>query len=243
MSAGQMAVVASTMGIGTGRRKLLSAVPPEYLKQILAEKVYIFNLSNRTVGPIARTHSNTVIPARGDAPYSVTPITGRVEYSDAGIEDSVNQQVTSAKEIAADLCAWCNDDLPRCDAAPNVKPFVGIWWEDSPEPKRLKEMVEAKKAYNKALVSQADMLADTPAGARNITDMMRSAARELGLKKTWLYEATEMDACPACKSPVVPGAAVCRTCNAVIDEAKARKFFPERFLVKPGESFSSDAAQ
>ena len=239
MGSGQMAVVAA--GIGANRRKVISQVPNEYLQKILNERVYIFNLSDRTFGPISRTHSNLTISGRGTEVYSATPIGGRVEYSDAGIEDAVNQQVTSAKEIADDLCNWCNNDLPRCDVAPNVTPFVGVWWEETPEPRRLAEMVEKKRAYNKALVSQADMLADTEAGKRNINDMMRQAAREMGVKKTWLYEATEMDACPACKSPVVPGAAICRVCQAIIDEKAARKFFPERFAHKggSGEAFVS----
>jgi len=238
---GQMAVVAA--GVGMGRRKVISQVPPEYLQKILNERVYIFNLSERTFGPIARTHSNLTIPGRGVEAYSTIAIGGRVEYSDAGIEDAVNQQVTSAKEIAEDLCGWCNNDLPRCDAAPNVIPFVGVWWEESSEPTRLAEMVKRKQAYNKALVSQADMLADTDAGKRNINDMMRQAAREMGLKKTWLYEATEMAPCPACGTPTLPGIAICSRCNAVLDPEKARKFFPERFIHKSGESFSSDAAE
>ena len=241
MSTGAMAVIAA--GIGAVRRKIIGRIPDEYKRQILAEKVYIFNLGGQTWGPIARTHSNMIIPTRGDAAYSVTEVTGRIEYSDAGIEDSVNEQVTTAKEIAEDLCNWCNNDLPRCDVMPNVKPFVGVWWETNPEPTRLIAMVEAKKAYNKALVAQADAFADTEAGRKNINDLMRSAAREMGVKRTWLYEATEMAACPACGSPVLPEVAVCRTCKAVIDEAKARKHFPERFLHRggSGEAFSSDS--
>ena len=170
----------------------------------------------------------------------MTPVSGRVEYPDAGIEDSCNETSTTAKEIAEDLVGWVNNELPRCDAMPGVPAFLGVWWEDSPEPKLLKEKVEAMKAYAKALVAQADMLADTPETRKNITSLMRAAARQIGVKRPWLYESEEMTMCPACGSPVLPGVAVCKTCSAVIDEAKARKYFPERFMVKPGQSFTMD---
>jgi hypothetical protein len=239
------------MGVGARARKLISAVPPEYLKQILNEKVYIFNISDLSYGPISRTHSNTILPGRSagetaNGVYSVTPITGRVEYADAGIEDSVNQQVTSATQIAEDLCDWCNGNLPRCDVMPNVPVFVGVWWETTPEPTRLKEMVERKKNYNKALVAQANSFAETEAGRKNINDMMRAAARELGLQPKWLFLVTdEMKPCAACGTAVMPTVAVCPNCNAILDAEKARQFFPERFLHRAGsgESFSSDAAE
>ncbi len=243
MGSGAMAVLASTMGVGARQRKLISQVPDEYKRQILSEKVYIFNISDKTWGPIARTHSNLTIPARPEGTaYSVTEITGRIEYPDAGIEDSVNESVTTAKQIADDLVGWCNGDLPRCDAAPSVPVFIGVWWEATKEPTMLLQKVADLKAYYKALVAQADMNADTEAGRKNINDLMRMAARSLNIKKSWLYESDEMAACPACGSPVLPQVAVCKTCNAVLDEAKARKFYPERFLHKggSGESFSSD---
>jgi len=243
--AGQMAVVA--MGIGAGRRKLISQVPDEYKQQVLREKVYLFNISDLTFGPIARTHSNTIISSRstGNGVYSVTPISGRVEYPDAGIEDSVNEQVTTAKQIAEDLVDWCNGNLPRLDVAPNVEVCTGVWYETTPEPTRLREMVDKKKAYNKALVAQANSFAETEAGRRNINDMMRAAARELGLQPKWLFLVTdEMKPCAACGTPVSPNIAVCPNCNAILDEEKARKFFPERFLHKAGsgKAFVSDAS-
>jgi hypothetical protein len=226
--AGQMAVVAA--GIGRGQRKLISRVPTEYLKQILAERVYIFNISETTFGPISRTHSNLTIEGRGEAQYSVLAIGGRVEYADAGIEESVNEQVTSAKEIADDLTNWCNGDLPRCVVAKHIKPFVGVWWELTPTPTLLAEKTEELKAYYKALVAQANAFAETTAGAVNIGDLMRTAARALGLQPKWLFLVTdEMRPCPACGTPIIPNIAVCPTCRAIVDETKARKFFPERF--------------
>jgi len=57
-----------------------------------------------------------------------------------------------------------------------------------------------------------------------ITDVQRRAARWLGLEKEWSYEPKAMAECPACGEKVKPGVAVCRSCGAVLDAARAAQY-------------------
>ncbi len=63
----------------------------------------------------------------------------------------------------------------------------------------------------------------------DITEFHRYAARKKKLSKGWLNENPDMVGCPACGEQVMPNIAVCPHCTATLDEALARKFFPERF--------------
>lgn len=63
----------------------------------------------------------------------------------------------------------------------------------------------------------------------DITEFHRWAARRRKLKKGWLNENPDLVACPACGEQVMPNIAVCPHCAATLDEALARKFFPERY--------------
>jgi hypothetical protein len=57
----------------------------------------------------------------------------------------------------------------------------------------------------------------------------RNAVQERKQKRGWASVAVPQDECPACGSAIKAGIAVCPHCSAVIDEDKARRFFPGRF--------------
>lgn len=64
------------------------------------------------------------------------------------------------------------------------------------------------------------------------------ACKALGLEREWAKVNKRMVPCPACDESVKPGAAICQHCDAILDEEKARKFFPHKF----GKTRKSEAA-
>ena len=58
-----------------------------------------------------------------------------------------------------------------------------------------------------------------------ITDLARTAAKELNMKREWLDDATDMTMkCPACQTYVSQHAAVCFACKCILDQKKYEKF-------------------
>jgi hypothetical protein len=217
--------------LARARRKIINPMGERLKEQTRAEKRYIFNITEVDFPPIYRTWGVVKIgPKEPGTAYSVTEVIGRVENMDSGIEDSYMEVITTAEQVAEDIEQNCNGNLPQY----GVTPFAGIFWGEKPEPEagKLKEAVEKLTKYYKSLVNQADTFWQTERFRVNIDDSMRRAARALNIDRssTWLSVAEEHDLCPACGAVILPGVAVCRTCNAVLDEEKARKFFPDRFL-------------
>lgn len=66
----------------------------------------------------------------------------------------------------------------------------------------------------------------------DITEFHRLAARRRKLAKGWMNANPDLVPCAACGTDVKPNIAVCPQCGAVLDEALARKFFPEKFSKK-----------
>ena len=48
--------------------------------------------------------------------------------------------------------------------------------------------------------------------------------RKLGVEKDWCCEPKPLVDCPACGEKLNPGLAVCKSCGAVLDAAKAARF-------------------
>ena len=66
----------------------------------------------------------------------------------------------------------------------------------------------------------------------DISEFHRLAARRRKLTKGWMNANPDLVACVACGTDVKPNIAVCPQCGAVLDEALARKYFPEKFNKK-----------
>lgn len=231
-------------------RKVMNPIFPKMAKAITEDVRYIFSINADGFPPIHRTHSVTVIfPADrvnvpdgveipeathsfgeiGGVKYSRTTVHGRIELCDSGIEDKFIEVATEAELIAQDITDWCNQDMPRTSRG--VPSFSGVWWSEHliPNEKTIKQQRQRMREYNLALIAEADKFNETAEGKANINDGMRRAARAEKVERTWLYEAVPQNTCPACLLPVPAGAAVCGRCHAVIDEEKAKRFFPERF--------------
>lgn len=234
-------------------RKIINPIFPKMAKAILEDVRYIFSINSDGFSPIYRTHSVTVIfPADrahvadgvdipGDThtfgeiagiKYSCTAIHGRIELCDSGLEDKYVEVATEAELIAADLTAWCNEDMPRNSMG--VPSFAGVWWGTDPVPseREVKSAREKRRAFNKALIAEADKFNETDEGKKNISDGMRRAAREERVERIWLYEAQPQNACPECGTAVKPTVSICKECGFFLDEERVKKSFPDKYYAR-----------
>ncbi len=95
-----------------------------------------------------------------------------------------------------------------------------------PEPTE-DELADAQRRldeFHRRLVASADLEWERSHNPMFITDLDRRAARELKLDKPWLYDPKPQAECPACAEKIKPGVAVCRSCGAILDRAKAAQF-------------------
>ncbi len=203
------------------RRVIVNPLAPEHRAAVLAERAYIVNITDqqwvrsRTYGPI-------IVRGRGTGEsHAVTEVTGRIEMMDLG-DDKFTECTIAAKSIAEDVAREINSDIPPG----GTESYAGVFVSAGPAPTS-EELAEAHRkleAFYKLMVSTADRLYETPAGRTDITDVMRRAARALGIRKPWTYDPEPMTQCPACGESLRPGVAVCRGCGAILDREKALKF-------------------
>ncbi len=143
------------------------------------------------------------------------------------------------------------DDANSINVKRNLNAY-GVFWSKHNPP--LKEEIASarrrmEKTYRAELEKMAAIEARNPDEARATADWTSHAAAtyfevstswhrsDLGQRRS---PGSEMD-CPNCAEKIAIGAAVCRHCDAVLDEEKARKYFPDRFKRGPGRP-ASDAA-
>jgi hypothetical protein len=172
-----------------------------------------------------------VAPARekqpGQQACGVTAVAARKGTIDLGDKRVLDFPIT-AREIAEDLVHEINSD--GGDAS-----FFGVFVcaGDAPTPAELDAARGKLEEFYKKQVFIADQEWERTHNYMVITDVQRRAARWLGLEKDWSYEPKAMADCPACGEKVKPGVAVCRSCGAVLDAAKAAQFGLARFGLAP----------
>jgi len=107
-----------------------------------------------------------------------------------------------------------------------------------------------EKTYRAELEKMVAIEARSPDEARNVaTKTAHAAAAYYGRSFSWhrsdlvpsASPAGQID-CPNCAEKIAATAAVCRHCDAVLDEEKARKLFPDRFRRGPGRPPNEAAA-
>jgi hypothetical protein len=160
---------------------------------------------------ISRTHGVYHIPAcaKGEA-FAVLLIEARKDNVDLG--DNRRMPFTiAARDIATDLLQDLQDH--------------GVFLCAGSEPTDA-ELTTARgrsEAFHQKLVTEADVMWARGHSFREISDLHRRAALQLGLEREWAYVPTRMSDCPACGEKVKPGVAVCRHCSAILDAEKAAK--------------------
>jgi len=184
------------------------------------ESATLVNISRQIWPPRHRTYLGSLLvhsPHDGEA-YAVTPIHACRGVMDLGDKRTMEFAI-SAREIADDIARELNSDSGEGS-------FHGIFVAAGPEPTEA-ELTDARRRlddfYSK-LVAAADLEWERSHNPMFITDLDRRAARELKLDKPWLYDPKPQDECPACAEKIKPGVAVCRSCGAILDRAKAAQF-------------------
>ena len=108
----------------------------------------------------------------------------------------------------------------------------GLFITDQPiAPKHL--IAAAKKKFLvtlNGLIAKADNLErQNKREEISNTPLYLQAATYLNVTRPWCEVSKAMDDCPACGEKVNQGSAICKHCDAVLDETKARQYFPKRF--------------
>src|SRR5690242_5484771 len=150
--------------------------------------------------------------------YALTPIYGCIGVMDLGDKRNMELAIT-AHEIAEDIAREINSDSGEGS-------FHGVFVAAGSEPSAA-ELAEARRRldeFHRRLVAAADLEWERSHNPMFITDLERRAARELKLDKPWLYDPQPQAECPACAEKIKPGVAVCRSCGAILDRAKAAQF-------------------
>ena len=155
---------------------------------------------------------------RGCAPgeaYALIPVSGVRAVMDLGDKRTLDVPIT-AREVAQDVCREINADGGEDS-------FFGVFVAQGEKPED-DEIVEARRrleAFYRAMVASADREWERSHSYLFINDVQRRAARHLGLDKDWFYQPRETADCPGCGEKVRAGVAVCKTCGAILDRAKA----------------------
>ena len=180
----------------------------------------LVNISTQTWPPRHRTYFGSLIvrsPENG-ASFAVTPIHPCKGVMDLGDKRTMEFSIT-AREIAEDLARELNGDSGEGS-------FHGIFVAAGADPTD-DELAAARARlddFYRKLVASADLEWERSHNPMFITDLDRRAARELKLDKPWLYDPQPQAECPACAEKIKPGVAVCRSCGAILDRAKAAQF-------------------
>ena len=158
--------------------------------------------------------------------FAITSIRGARGVIDLGDKRTMEYSI-SAREIAEDLAREINSDSGEGS-------FHGVFVAAGEKPSAA-ELAAARvrlREFHERLVAAADLEWERSRNPMFITDLERRAARHLGLEKPWLYDPKPLVECPACGERIKPCVAVCRSCGAILDPAKAAQFG----LVPPGEA-------
>jgi len=147
--------------------------------------------------------------------YALTHVQGRKAVMDLGDKRTYDIHI-DATEIAADLCREINSDAGE-------ESFFGVFTTDgeTPAKEELERGRERLAAFYRRLVASADREWERSHSYLFINDVERRAAHYLGLEKEWFYQPRETVECPGCGERIKPGVAVCRSCGAILDRAKA----------------------
>ena len=136
--------------------------------------------------------------------------------------------------------AGSNVRLPVAFSARSVAEDVIRGYEDfgvfvidgeQPTDEELKAANKKRMQFYRRLVDEADTSWRAYGNRSLINGHAHIAAEELSLKREWAMDSTEMVDCPACMQKIVPGTVKCAQCGAVLDQERAKQFFPELYPV------------
>jgi hypothetical protein len=183
-----------------------------------------------------RTHGVYLIPPRPSGKeYSLCRITPGKDHIDLGDKNRMEIDI-DPNDIAEDLCKEINSN-----AGPNS--YLGVFVCDGeiPTEKELKAAHAKLTLFYEGIVASADLNHERGGGLLlDVGDLERRAAKYLGVaeEKPWCHQATskaKQQDCPACGDKLKIGVAVCKSCGAILDKAKAAQYglIPKHEKSKP----------
>ncbi len=177
----------------------------------MSERAVICNVGDQE-WTLMRTHGFYRIPkpAAGQK-FALLIVADRTDVIDNGDNHRLEVPI-HARKIAEDLVADLGDF------------GVFVCTGETPAAEEIDRAERRLVEVAKRLVFEGDQEWARSHNYREISDLHRRAVKRLGPEREWAYEPTEMTACPACGERIRPGVAVCRHCNAILDERKARQF-------------------
>jgi hypothetical protein len=193
------------------------------------ETALLVNISTEKWPPRHRNYFGSLeirSPQPGEI-FAITPVRGCTTLIDMGDKMTHPIHIT-AREVAEDIARELNSDSGEGS-------FHGVFVAAGDEP-TIAELEEARKRldnFHRSLVDAADLEWERTKNPMFITDLERRAARLLGLEKPWLYDAKPLNDCPVCAEKIKPGVAVCKSCGAILDAAKAAKY---GFIAREGRA-------
>jgi hypothetical protein len=149
-------------------------------------------------------------PAAGQVCATIE-VSDRVDVIDMGDNRRIEIPI-HARKIAEDLVSDLGD--------------YGVFLAagDKPTAEEVAAANERMTEVAKRLVFEGDQEWARTHNYRLLSDLHRRAVKRLGLEREWAYEPAAMGECPVCGEKVKPGVAVCKSCGAILNRRKARKF-------------------
>jgi hypothetical protein len=226
----------------------LAPLTEKQMRDAERDRVYIFNVAPREHRiMVGRQY---IIPARPKTPGARVSdplvIPGTV-YTTAlkkshGLDCEFEWVATDGIDIARDIIGTA----PFKDPSENLTPF-GVFLSMEPVPSE-EAIVAAETLWMEKCgekVAEGDRLAAINGGvvdigggrtASNIGKDHLEALSETGLTRNWSGINKRQTICEECGTSNMPTASMCKGCDAVFDEERARKSYPHKFHNEPTES-------
>lgn len=209
---------------------------PSMVRAAQQNRIYIYNVGPRTFLQAQGSLGTFTIPACEPGEAVSRPLILEGVYYETVVVDTkkLSHVPTEGMDLAKDIIGTG----PFKSRDSDLRRF-GVFIASGEKPTKLEITVatEAWHATCSALVQEADGLfsvnggMDAKSGQSNIGDHHREAAAVLGVERPWARKNLKMVPCAACQRPVLPGVVRCphEGCGAVLDEEKARKFYPHLY--------------
>ena len=192
----------------------------------------------------SRRHIHEEIPGLLNAIFDLPPAMGDIPtimhiddsaYYKPDLDGNQDKIRVSSEEIVRSLVhmhttsqlAWNIDQHPALFCLPNEQ--VTLETLRNRHAEKIEEALRKQRKWFRALVQIADDDWQQLRRHNMISDIQRTAARELGLTREWLLtiedeENTVKEACPFCGTGLLdPSAPICPTCGKIHNPAKLRE--------------------
>jgi len=175
-----------------------------------------------------RTHGSYNMPARPDNGCSILDADFIKSYATLVVSDTKEgmdigeKRRIQMKEVAIDIA----EDIVANEDVAKFGMFVAKG--ELPTEKELQLSRGRILAFFKYLIQDGDVKWGKPATRNEITDLHRTAVKQLGESREWVYREKpveiDMGRCPACgKKQEIDDPAICWNCKTVLNKSKAKK--------------------